>query len=166
VLFGAGWEEAIALSAPLSVIAGVQIVSTVLASAVEALGRFRWIWATQGILFIVYCLAAIGVLMTHEWFPVLAGILAAQLIQHAIHIFLCGREGYLNVRVLMKSYSRICLAALALAGLSWLFLAAINSASSIWITITLASLVTLIIVSWKNRSFFEAFQIARKYRDR
>lgn len=163
ILFGAGWEDAIALSSPLAVVAGLQIVSTVLASAVEALGRFRWIWFTQGLLLVIYSSAAVGTFLTQEWYPIILGLLCAQFTQHAVHLVLCGADGYLNVRLLLGRYLRIILVSLGLAGLSWLILESLESAKSTWIILVCLLSAALGAAVWRNRTRLEPVQIARKY---
>lgn len=104
LLFGTGWETAAALAGPLAIAGGLQIVSTLLASAVEALGRFRWIVSTEIILIGVQVLSGILVMLTHNlWIAVFALILT-NTIRHGWHIFLLGRRGYLDVRRLLMNY--------------------------------------------------------------
>lgn len=104
ILFGAGWEVAAAVAGPLAVIGGLQILSTLLASAVEALGRFRWIVSTEFILITLQVLAAILVLLTHNiWIAVLA-LIITNIVRHGWHVFLLGKHGYLDIPRLVKHY--------------------------------------------------------------
>lgn len=104
VLFGEGWEIAQSMAVALAVVGGLQLVTVVLSSGIEALGLFRWVWATQGLAFTVYFAGAFGVLITDEWWPIMVGLILAQLGQHLLQVVLASRRGYLDSRTLLRGY--------------------------------------------------------------
>ncbi|MEO5314988.1 oligosaccharide flippase family protein [Pseudarthrobacter sp. CC12] len=103
-LFGSNWETAAALAGPLAIAGGLQILSTLLASAVEALGRFRWIVSTEVILIGVQVISAVLVLVTHTLFIAVIALILTNVVRHGWHIFLLGRRGYLDIPRLLKNY--------------------------------------------------------------
>lgn len=166
-LFGPGWEDAVRLTWILAIVGGIQIVSTVLASAVEALGRFRLIWFTNGMLFVIYSSAAVACISTQEWYPITGGLLVGQLAQHTIHVFACGRAGYLDVPVLLLRYARITVIAGLLGLAAWLSLQAIVDAASPLLSTAVGTLaVAGIATLWHYRARLEPYRILRTYRGR
>ncbi|MGP9659960.1 oligosaccharide flippase family protein [Arthrobacter sp. AOP36-C1-22] len=78
LLFGDGWEQARELIPYLAVIGGLTIVAALISSAIEALGRFRWIWAAQGIQFVITAAGIAVTIYLHDIKPLMvSGILVA-----------------------------------------------------------------------------------------
>lgn len=167
MIFGSGWSVSIALSAPLALIAGIQIVSTVLASAIEALGKFKWVWSTQVILFAIYALAAIWCFQVREWYPILAGLFAAQICQHILHIWLCQRHGYIDAKVLTLRYMRITLFSAAVVVVAQLVVAGLDTPHSMWVVVATSVAIPLLAWQlWKVRFRLEPIRIVSEYRRR
>lgn len=132
ILFGDGWEMASSLAGPLAIAGALQILSTLLASAVEALGRFRWIVSTEVILIGVQIAAATMVIVFHNIWVAVWALVVTNLIRHGWHIFLLGRAGYLDVHRLLRHYSvALCFAAIVgsavWSGLQFIYLSHISS---------------------------------------
>ena len=164
IFFGPGWELAAQLSAMLSLIAGVQVVTTVLASAIEALGKFAWIWSTQLILLAVYGLAAYGTLVSHQWYPVLIGLLLGLIVQHSWQVFLCVRAGYLELPRLLSGYAGVVAASIIVAGLAWGAVEVIRWLDSPWDIVAAAlALVCLACGIWTHKGKLPPVKIAQKY---
>lgn len=165
LLFGSGWEIAAAVAGPLAIAGGLQILSTLLASAVEALGRFRWIVWTEVILIGVQIVAGVLVLFVHNiWIAVFA-LLATNVIRHGWHIFLLGRSGYLDVQRLLRNYSFAVGYSALIALTAWCSLQFVRLTSTSFI-FALLGIITLLIplgASFLIRHRFPFVVIARKY---
>lgn len=167
MLFGPGWEQASALSGPLALVGGLQILTTVLASAVEALGKFQWMWATQLSLLIVYAAAAVWCVFTQEWYAIIAGLFVGQVVQHALHIFFCAREGYLAPLLLLRKYAQIIAASIALWVLTQLGMMGFRASAPWWVlAVEVIAVLLACGLLWKLRSRLEPVRIALKYRNR
>lgn len=103
-LLGEGWNDSARLLPLLAVASAMQLLSTILASAIEALGKFRWIWGTQALLIVVQ-VGALGALYFYRNLLVVIGALVITgAIRHAIHVILCVRSGYIDIRLLVRGY--------------------------------------------------------------
>ncbi|TLM84550.1 hypothetical protein FDW83_07500 [Pseudarthrobacter sp. NamE2] len=165
LLFGPGWETAALLAGPLAIAGGLQIVSTLLASAVEALGRFRWIVSTEAILIGLQVIAAIFVLVTRNlWVAVLALVLT-NVVRHGWHVFLLGRQGYLDVRRLLANYLFLVGISFIVALALWCSLELVKMSSSSFVYLILALFAAFIPISagLVLRDRLPMVVIARKY---
>ena len=164
LLFGQGWDLAARLSVALSLVAGLQVVVALLASAVEALGRFSWIWSSQLLVAGVYSVAAISAFSLRDWMPIIVGLFAGLLVQHSLHIYLCVRGGYLSIRSLVEGYMRAVAGALGSALLAWVGLELWLRLQAPWnwmCVVVLAGAVALAL--WRLRERLTPVVIARKY---
>lgn len=104
LLFGAGWEAVSEIIPALVAIAAVQAVVATLNSAVEIVGRFRWLMASAiGQLFI-YAAAAVMTAIQRNFLWILCGLTLALIVQHVLQVALCSRAGYLDTRMLLGHY--------------------------------------------------------------
>jgi O-antigen/teichoic acid export membrane protein len=104
VLFGDRWEVTASLTGPLAIVGGLQVVSTMLASAIEVLGRFRWIWSTDAILMAIQVVAGVFIFVYKNIFIAVIALLLTNVIRHGWQIWLAGRYGYLDVARLLFHY--------------------------------------------------------------
>lgn len=104
LLFGGGWSGAVALSAPLALVAGLQMITVTLGIALEATGRFRWIIATHLTSLLIHVCAAAVAVAESSIVPVIAGLFAATMVQHAVQMVLCVRANYLDGWRLLRGY--------------------------------------------------------------
>lgn len=165
ILFGKGWELAASLAAPLSIIGGLQIVTTVLAAAIEALGRFRWVWATQLTALVTNSAFAAMAFALNELSLVLVGTATSLVLGHAIQIVLCARAGYITPRRLLTNYMWVIVASLvAVAYVMAALYALANVQKAPWALLACGALVLLALGSlWHWRSRLPPVRIARSY---
>lgn len=165
VVFGPGWSVASTLAGPLAIAGGLQVVSTLLASAIGALGRFRWLWSTEALL-IALQIAAVALLVNVHRIEVAAmALIATQIVRHAWQVWLAARRGYLDWRRLVAGYSLAGLWALNLALVlkldTYLFLEArltlLGCAMALLITALVGASTILV------RKHLPPFVIARRY---
>ncbi|OZF51287.1 oligosaccharide flippase family protein [Rhodococcus sp. 14-1411-2a] len=116
VLLGPGWTETSQLVPYLAVAAGLQLISTLLASAVEALGRFGWIWSTQGILITVQLISLFVLWIYRDLIVAVSALIVTGLVRHAYHVFLCVRANYIGFPRLARGYAEAVTASLLLSG--------------------------------------------------
>jgi O-antigen/teichoic acid export membrane protein len=122
LIFGAGWDTAASLAGPLAVVGGLQIISTLLASAVEALGRFRWIWLTDAVLILVQIAAAVHIFLFRDIQVAVVALILTNVVRHSLQVWLATRHGYLEGRRLLMGYSVAGVFATALGGVAWICL--------------------------------------------
>lgn len=165
ILFGGGWEVAASVAGPLALIGGLQILSTLLASAVEALGRFRWIVSTELILIVVQIIAAVLVLLSHSiWMAVIA-LVITNVVRHGWHIFLLGKHQYLDVPRLLRHYFVALLFAACVALTLWgalQFISLTYQSPTYWLLVSLCLLVPTSIC-YGMRKKLPAVVVARRY---
>lgn len=166
VLFGPGWSEAASLTAPLVVVGGLQALSTVLAAAVEAIGRFRWVWASHIMMLTIYATAAGLTIATRQWWPVVCGLIAAMVAQHAFNIAVCSRAGYLDARTLLKHYSIVLIAASAAWGFTFAAVTLARTEAPWSIPAAIGGVVVIASVGWLSRRHLPPYRLARKYLQR
>lgn len=119
-LFGPGWDVSAALTLPLAISACLQTVSMVLSSAVETLGRFRWMWITSSVLIAIQVLGAVGIFIYRDMAAAMICLIGTQIIRHAMQVTLCGRHGYLDVPRLMRNYGAVFIYSSVLAATAFL----------------------------------------------
>lgn len=165
VLFGAGWGLAATFSSALSVIAATRMVRVLLGTAVEALGRYIWMWAGIAIEFAFVAGGALGAGVAHNFWLVLLGIGAGIVAAHIAHILLCWRAGYLDARVLLGHYAGALAGGLAAAGISWLIVVAITQAQAMPFIVILAAIALLVVVggAWQWGHLLPPVRLAKKY---
>lgn len=164
ILFGGGWEQVALLVPVLAMAAAVQAVVVMLSSAIEALGRFKWIWSTQIVVVLVQVAAAVWTIVIHDWTPILTALFVSFTIQHSLHIILTARAGYMNVKRLLGLYLTASLAACGTGatglGIVWILNAAPVAFALPVITVGLGLIATVI---WKFRFSLPPMRIARQY---
>jgi O-antigen/teichoic acid export membrane protein len=165
IIFGNGWEVAAALAGPLAIAGGLQIVSTLLASAIEALGRFRWIWSTDIILILLQLSAVALIFVYRDIFIAVVALITTNILRHAWQIWLAGRDGYLNVPRLLTQYVAATLFAAFTGVIAWVALrVGVAAIADPWFWLLdfgLFGLALLALVKWRER--IPAVALARKY---
>lgn len=165
LLFGDGWQVAAAITAPLALVGGLQILASLLASALEAIGRFRWIFAAQIVLVAVNVTAAFVAVLQRSWFPILAALILGIVLQHGIHVVLSTRAGYLDVRVLSAHYVAAATTSLGVAGLAWgLLQMAVTGFLGAWLwPVYIIFGTTVVGLLWVYRWRVPPISIARRF---
>lgn len=119
VLFGDRWEVTASLAGPLAIAGGLQVVSAMLASAIEVLGRFRWIWSTDAILIAIQVVAGVFIFVYKNIFIAVIALLLTNVIRHGWQIWLAGRYGYLDVARLLFHYLGAMMFSVLVAIVTW-----------------------------------------------
>lgn len=130
MLFGDGWDVASQLVGPLAIAGGLQIMSTLLATALEALARFRWILSIELTLILLQIVGVAAVISSHEVLVAAYFLILTGLLRHAIQIHLLNGAGYLDVQRLMKNYAVAAIFASTTAGVFHISLVVLQSSSS------------------------------------
>lgn len=165
ILFGPGWGDAAALSTPLALIGGLQAVVMMLWGAVEALGKFRWIWTAQILSVSVSALSAASAMVLHDWTPIFVGMFVSLMASHLAHVWYCVRAGYLSGPKLLKNYSEVAAGSLLVALLAKIGLVSVLSIASLpWVTVSyLLFLALLCYLAWRFRNSLPPVALGRKY---
>ena len=109
VLLGPQWEVARSLVPVLMFAGAVQAVGTILASAIEAVGRFRWIWVTQVALLVLQGLIAASTVLTHSLLVTVTGLLVTGIVRQAWQGVVSARGGYVDGGRLLRSSATVTL---------------------------------------------------------
>jgi O-antigen/teichoic acid export membrane protein len=167
LLFGPGWETTGQLVPWLAVGAGLQMLATVLASAVEILGRMRWIWATAIILLVIQVCAAVALFVFRDLIVAMIFLVLTQAVRHAVNIWQCGRRDYLNVPSLMSGYFVAAISSVALAASAWaicsMLQAALTSGAIWWAFGAVGLLVATLAILLLLRKRLPPVKIAADY---
>lgn len=115
-LFGPGWEVTAQITTPLALAAGMQTVSMVLSSAIETLGRYKWMWLTSSVLIVIQIFGAIMLFVVGDIAIAMACLIITQVARHAVQIALCNKYGYIDISSLLKNYLVIVLFAAVVGG--------------------------------------------------
>lgn len=161
VLFGDGWELASALVVPMSIIASVQVVTTVLGGAVEAMGKFRWIWSSQ-ILMIVVQLS--GVMLTFNFrsiFPAVAAMAVVVVVRQVVYVSLLSRIGYMDWVYLVKNYLYVVLFACVMYLATRTIIVDWHHPSLVGCAV--AVMIFLSLLAWRYRDRVPPVSLLRKY---
>jgi O-antigen/teichoic acid export membrane protein len=165
-LFGPGWEEAALMALPLALLASLQAVTVMLSSAIEALGRFRWIWSAQLMVLVCNGIGASLAIHLGDWRPVLISIFISFVLQHSFHVGKCSEAGYLNLRTLLRGYCGVLIGSLVLGAVALSSATLITNPSSSQLTLALVGVGELAVfafILWKFRNAIPAIKLARKY---
>lgn len=165
VLFGPGWEVAAILTAPLAVAGGLQTVSMVLSSAVESLGRFKWMWLTSTVLIGIQLIGAAAVIFYQDIIAAMVCLIFTQLSRHTMQLVLCCRSGYIDRRRLLRSYTIVTVFSILVAALSLtitnLFSRA-PEAPALYLVIG-SLIISTVLCGWIFRSHLPPLALVRKY---
>lgn len=167
IVFGPGWELATSLAFPLALILAIQMVSTTLGSALEAVGRFRWILTTHLITFGIQAVGAVYAIMLADWLPVLLALAGSNIVNHTLQVTLCATRKIIDSSRLLAGYFTAAVAAAALGGCTWGIISAFGGAVDLWVGV--ASGIALLVgglLSWRYRHGLPPLRILGLYRSR
>ncbi|MGY3564828.1 O-antigen/teichoic acid export membrane protein [Sinomonas sp. RB5] len=164
IIFGSQWHEAALLAAPLSLAGGIQILATLLASAIGALARFRWLWSTELILIVLQAITALSVFFFHEVWIASSALVLAYLTRHLWQLHLAGKEGYLALGKLFRQYLLAALFAMVMSSASGLEIWVISIAETPF-TVALAVMIPTAFIGgcYLVRNLLPPVLLARKY---
>lgn len=114
LLLGPGWESVVPIAVALLISAGLRGPSIQLAAALEAAGRFRWIWITHAVLVSLQVFVVMAIFLTDSLWPGVVSIAAVALLRHAIQLRQCLGEPLLASQRLLRGYSEVLLASIVL----------------------------------------------------
>jgi hypothetical protein len=165
LVLGPGWQTAALLAPWLAMAAAVSVPGLILGSALEATGRFRGVWPTRIASLVILAISALLALLTHAVGPVVAGLLVAPVVGHALQLRYVRREGIFSVAAILRIYPKI-LVVTALAGfVTALGLGAVSAVGSLTLKISLAVAMALAAgtLLWLARLRLPPIRIARRY---
>ena len=163
ILLGPQWGVARTLVPVLMFAGAVQAVGTILASAIEAIGRFRWVWATQIVLLVLQILIAASIVVTRSLFITVLGILLTSTVRQIWQGALCSRHGYVDGRRLIRS----SLTASALTVGAWATLMLVLhliGPTLLNTALCLLAVAVLLVLLRRPISRTSVFQLMRRYR--
>ncbi|MDQ0100644.1 O-antigen/teichoic acid export membrane protein [Paenarthrobacter nicotinovorans] len=166
IVFGPDWNDIIGIAVILSFAAGFRGVSVQLASALEAAGRFGWIWASHGVLLAVQICGAIGVSVTGSLWYAIFGMLAVPLIRHAMQVTLCASRGILDSMRLLRGYIVILLLSAVCWSLAYsASVFALSLDANPWICVAVLGLALAIValLTFAFRKSIPIFALIRQY---
>ncbi|WP_284756194.1 oligosaccharide flippase family protein [Arthrobacter sp. efr-133-R2A-120] len=118
LILGPGWNFASQIAVVLAIAAGFRGVSIQLASALEALSLFRWIWSTHALLLLVQLVMCFAVFQTSTVWPAVIGCVLVPIVRHGLQVYLCRKAGLLHAFALLKGYLQITIVCIFCALLS------------------------------------------------
>ena len=165
VLFGAGWETSERLVGFLAIAGGTQVVAVVLSSAVESLGRFRWIWSTELLLIAFQTLGVVAVFHFSSIFIAPVVLIFTNVLRHTWQVWLCSNAGYVDAAALSKHYFRVVAISLLVGIAAWviLWLPADDIPISMRWGIFSGAALCALWAGWKFRRHSSIFRIAESY---
>lgn len=119
VILGDDWNPVIGICVLLAIAAGFRGSSIQLASALESVGYFGWIWATHALLLLVQVGCAVLVFSFQQILPAIIGMLIVPLLRHVVQVYLCSVNGLLSASRLISNYVWILLAAVGCGSVSF-----------------------------------------------
>lgn len=165
LLFGPGWEIAAGLATPLAISAGLQTISMVLSSAVESLGRFRWMWLTSLALIAIQLGGAAALFLNRDISVAMSILILTQILRHALQVGQCHKNGYINLGKLLLSYLVVIIFSSFFAGLAavvmWLTMSA--QAQSGFYVFAAMTVIGTVVALWKLRHRMPPYVLALKY---
>jgi len=165
ILFGDGWDDAARIAPILMVAGGVATLTTTLSSAIEALGRFRWIWPALSAALGIQLAGALVTIATESWLPVLLALPVATSAQHLVNLAYVSHHGYLDARRVLWAYGRSGTVATAIAGFAIGLIAATGGRDEPWLGLACVAAVgvTFLVIAILQRRRMRAFIIAREH---
>ncbi|MCK0090483.1 oligosaccharide flippase family protein [Rhodococcus sp. F64268] len=160
ILFGPGWEQAAVFASILSVVCGIQAVTTVLGSAVEALGKFKWIWSSQVIMICIQIVAVMATIYSRSAVPAIIALGVVAVARQIWYVTLCHRAGYIDAERLYRHYTYVLIGSLAAALVAQLF---VKSAGSIMILVPTLTVIAGAATLYRFKERFPPVVILRSY---
>ena len=103
-LLGEGWVASVPFVTVLALASAGRGVSMQLASALEAIGRFRWIWISQSVLLAaLFPVVALMVITADVWIAI-SFALIFPILRHVIQLVFCFRERLFSPRAILEAY--------------------------------------------------------------
>lgn len=138
-LLGDGWDTAARLAPWLAISAGASTPTIILGVALEATGRFRWIWSSLAATLLLAVVVAGATFAFDSLVPAVVGLLLAPLLRHAMQLRLAAQSRLIDLDRVLRGYAEV-------------------SAASLVLGVLLAALVVLLKseLAWEIRTFVPA----------
>ncbi len=165
VLFGDRWIDVGIFIPVLAVTAGARIGFTVLSSALEILGRLKWLWAGHLTALAVSLLGGVLSILVGSVQPVLLGIALGLIGMHVIHLVGCRGAGLLDLPLLLGQYLRIGLVSVGLGAVIFLIVVVPLRSGAVPVAVIGGALLLLVGggLLWVFRKRLPMVRIAHKY---
>jgi len=165
-VLGPGWSEAAYFSIPLALIGGLQILVSVLNSAIETVGSFRVVWLALLAALIGNGFGALFALMYRDFFWLPVGMVISVLLQHLAQIVASASRGFLQLKALFRGYFMSLIFSLMLCSplVLTLYCWQHNAFSIGFMSLTL--LITIFNLFWmvRNAKSLVVVNLLKKYR--
>ena len=165
ILLGPGWQTSASLAPWIAMASVANVPVVILGSGLEATGRFGGVWLARIGGLVIMVTTAIIALASHSVVPVIAGYLLAPIAIHSLQLRYVHRYDIFPVRVLLRVYLRVLLAAVAAGLLTTLGLTAVSAVESLAIEILLVGGMVLAAGTtlWFARLRLPPIRIAQRY---
>lgn len=164
-ILGPDWHDVSSIIPPLAIAGGLQILSTLLSSAIEAIAKFSWVVSTQLILILVQVLGVILAVYWGDFRIAIYTLIVTNIVRHGWQLVLCHRSGYVDVASVLVEYGKVIAGCLLAAGFS-LFLLILWRTSFVapWFGVpVLSAVVIAAYLLWQFSSYLPPIQLMRKY---
>lgn len=166
ILLGPDWTPVVTICVILAVAAGFRGTSIQLASALEAAGYFRWIWATHAVLLGLQIVCALLVFVSMSPVPAIVGMLVIPIARHTLQVRLCSKAEILDAAHLAVNYSQVLIAALLCGTISASASAlAISRDANVFVCAMLlaAAIAIIALIAYLLRRKLPIFKLASQY---
>lgn len=106
-VLGPAWTQAALFAWPLAIGVSIQPISVLLASALESLGSFRRIWATDVVLLVLQIVLVILLIIFRDVLIVIWGLAITNATRFVIHSSIAAKIDYLDLRKLCQGLFQV-----------------------------------------------------------
>lgn len=165
LVLGPHWGLAAQFLPALALIGGVLVPVTLLVSALEALGRFAWLWIGFGLNLACNLIGSTLGAALHSAEPLFIGIGLGVLVMHVYQIERCTRNDLLDLRRLLIGYAQVVTGSVlvaCIAGLMYFGFELWNTAPWLLPLATITTTVSAVLL-WRNRRDLWPVRLASRY---
>ena len=105
ILLGPQWSEAGVMAQFILGATALNVLNSLLDSALQASNNFRAVWLSQVVTLAVMGVTAVAIVSLTSWLPMAAGVLIAAILAHFVQVLSASRSHLLDYRMLMKWYA-------------------------------------------------------------
>jgi O-antigen/teichoic acid export membrane protein len=164
-LLGNQWSIGFNLLFPLALVGSIQIVVSLLGTAIQFIGKFRWILVSQTLVSIFQIFGLVLLIATKNFQVAVYWLLVPLVVQHSVQVGQATLAGYLAWRPLFLNYAAVSVVSFIFGFTFWglnqsIFRNHGFSTTNI-LSLTFASIIILLAsIFWKKLPFI---RIAKKY---
>lgn len=165
VVMGPGWQTSASLAPWLAMAAVANVPVQILGQALEATGRFDGVWPARIAGLAIALASTVIAIVSHSVAVVIAGILVAPAVGHALQLRYVHRSAIFPVRLILHVYPRVMLVTIGAGLVTTLGLSVISVVEALAFKIVLGLGMLLVAGSilWLLRFRLPPIQIARRY---